>query len=140
MADTIPMTSLSLAAARRVLDAALAHAESVGVMVCIAVVDPSGLPIVAARMDGAPRLSVDLARHKAATVVSFNGVPTHFWWPAIAEDDALRHAVPQFPDFMILGGGIPLTVAGELVGAIGASGGSPEQDQQIAEAAAAILS
>ena len=140
MADTIPMSSLSLAAARRVLDAAIAEAEALAVNVCVAVSDPSGLPIVTARMDGAPRLSADLSRHKAATVTAFNGVPTHIWWPAIADDPALRHFVPHLPQFVILGGGIPVTVDGQLVGAVGVSGASAEQDQAIAETAVVVLS
>ena len=57
MSDTLPMTTISLAAAQRVLDAAMAHARWMGRTFCICIADPAGGPVLSARMDGAPRLS-----------------------------------------------------------------------------------
>jgi uncharacterized protein GlcG (DUF336 family) len=138
MADTdvIPMSVLSLSAAQRVAEAAISAAQSHGVAACIAVSDPSGEPIVTMRMDGAPRLSAEIARNKAYTVASFNGLPTHVWWPAIAEDPALVHGLTHTPRLVVFGGGVPVRIDGALVGAVGVSGGSSEQDRLIAEAAA----
>jgi glc operon protein GlcG len=138
--DVIPMNTLSLGAAQRVADAAIAAAASNSVDACIAVCDPSGEPIVTIRMDGAPRLSAEIARNKAYTVAAFKGMPTHVWWPVIADDPALVHGLTQTPRLIIFGGGVPVTVGGQLVGAVGISGGSAEQDQAIAEAAAAVVS
>ena len=142
MADTdvIPMNVLSLSAAQRVADAAVSSARSHGVAACIAVSDPSGEPIVTVRMDGAPRLSAEIARNKAYTVASFNGLPTHVWWPAIAEDPALVHGLTHTPRLVVFGGGVPVRIDGALVGAVGVSGGSSEQDRAIAEAAVETLS
>jgi glc operon protein GlcG len=134
--DVVPMNSLSLGAAQRVADAAVAAARSHNVAVCITVSDPSGEPIVTARMDGAPRLSAEIARNKAYTVASFNGLPTHVWWPVIADDPALVHGITHTPRLVIFGGGAPVRFDGALVGAVGVSGGSTEQDRAIAEAAA----
>lgn len=137
--DVIPMNALSLSAAERVAEAAISAARSHGVAACVAVSDPSGEPIVTMRMDGAPRLSAEIARNKAYTVASFNGLPTHVWWPVIADDPALVHGITHTPRLVIFGGGVPVLVDGALVGAVGVSGGSSEQDRAIAEAAAAAV-
>ena len=137
--DVIPSSSLSLAAAQRIVLAGIASATSHGVAVCITVSDPAGEPIATARMDGAPRLSAEIARNKAYTVAAFKGLPTHAWWPAIADDPALVHGITHTPRLVVFGGGVPVLVGGELVGAVGVSGGSTDQDRAIAEAAAAIL-
>src|SRR4051812_38722575 len=137
--DLIQAHSLSLAAGQRIVAAAIDAASSNGVAVCVAVSDPSGEPIVTARMDGAPRLSAEIARNKAYTVAAFNGLPTHVWWPAIADDPALVHGITHTPRLVVFGGGMPVVVDGELVGAVGISGGSTDQDRAIAEAAAASL-
>ncbi len=137
--DLVPMNSLSLSAAQRVADAAVAAARSHDVAVCVAVSDPSGEPIVTVRMDGAPRLSAEIASNKAYTVASFNGLPTHVWWPVIADDPALVHGITHTPRLVIFGGGAPIRVDGALVGSVGVSGGSTEQDRAIAEAAAQVV-
>ena len=137
--DVVPMSSLSLSAAQRVADAAVAAARASGVAACVAVSDPSGEPIVTVRMDGAPRLSAGVAHNKAFTVASFNGMPTHVWWPAIADDPALVHGLTHTPQLVIFGGGVPIRIDGALVGAVGVSGGSAEQDRAIAEAAAQVV-
>jgi uncharacterized protein GlcG (DUF336 family) len=137
--DVIRMNALSLSAAQRVAEAAIAAARSQGVEVCIAVSDPSGEPIVTVRMDGAPRLSAGIARNKAYSVASFKGLPTHAWWPVIADDPALVHGLTQTPRLVIIAGGVPVLADGELVGAVGVSGASAEQDRAIAEAGAAAM-
>lgn len=131
--------SLTMVGARRVIDAAVTHAEQVGVPVCAAVVDRAGCLLAYLRMDGAPLMSEQLARDKAYTVVAFNGRPTHQWWDAIAEDPALRNGIVHTERLVIFGGGVPACVSGEVVGAIGVSGGSAEQDRAIAEAGAAVV-
>jgi glc operon protein GlcG len=138
--DVIPMNALSLGAAQRVAEAAISAARLHGVTACIAVSDPSGEPIVTVRMDGAPRLSAEIARNKAYTVASFNGLPTHVWWQAIADEPALVHGITHTPRLVVFGGGVPVWIDGALVGAVGVSGGSADQDRAIAEAAAAALS
>lgn len=137
--DLIPMDTLSFGAAQRVVDAAVAAARDRRVAVCIAVSDVSGEPIVTVRMDGAPRLSADVARDKAYSVTAFNGMPTDQWWPAIADDPALVHGFVKTRQLVVFGGGVPVRVNGKLVGAVGVSGGSTDQDREIAAAGAAAV-
>jgi glc operon protein GlcG len=139
MATTLSSVSISLDGARRVMDAAIAKATEMDLEACIAVCDPAGHAVIAARMDGAPLLSVDIAANKAYTVVAFKGMPTHLWWGALKDDLSLVHGLTKTDRFIIFGGGIPLKVKKKLVGAVGVSGGSAEQDQAIAEAGAAAL-
>lgn len=137
--DVRASPSLSMTGARRVIDAAVAHAERIGVPVCAAVTDRAGSLLAYLRMDGAPLLSEQLARDKAYTVAGFNGRPTHEWWDAIADDPPVRNGLGRVDRLIIFGGGVPVGVSGQLVGAIGVSGGSAEQDREIADAGAAAL-
>lgn len=73
------------------------------------------------------------------TVVAFKGMPTHLWWGGLKDDPSLVHGLTHTDRFIIFGGGIPLRVKQKLVGAVGVSGGSAEQDQAIAEAGAKAL-
>ena len=93
--DLVSMNTVSLNAAQRIVDAAIAAARALGVETCIAVCDPVGAPIVTVRMDGAPRLSAEIALNKAFTVASFKGMPTDKWWPLLADDPALVHGLTQ---------------------------------------------
>jgi uncharacterized protein GlcG (DUF336 family) len=131
--------SLTYSGARRVLGAAVAACESRGWAFCIAVVDAAGHPLASARMDGAPLLSVGIAANKAYSVTAFNGMPTAAWWPMIGENPALAEGLPHTPNLVVFGGGVPVTVDGAVVGAVGVSGGSAEQDAEIAAEAAAAL-
>jgi len=137
--DTVPSDSISLAAARRVLDAALIHAESISRALCITVCDVFGDPVLSARMDGAPRLTAQIAADKAWTVAGFGGVPTHDWWSMIEHDPALVHGITKTPRLVVFGGGVALRAGGRVVGAIGVSGGSSDDDRAVAEAGAAAL-
>ena len=137
--DLVSMNTVSLSAAQRVVDAAIAAARAAGVETCIAVCDPAGAPIVTVRMDGAPRLSAEIALNKAFTVASFKGMPTDKWWPLLADDPALVHGLTQTARLVVYPGGVPVLVDGAVVGAVGVSGGSPDQDRQIAQAGADVV-
>jgi glc operon protein GlcG len=134
--DVVPMNALSLNAAQRVAEAASSVARSKDIAACIAVCDPSGAAIVTMRMDGAPRLSAEVALNKAYSVAVFNGMPTDKWWPLLADDPALVHGFTHTDRLVVFAGGVPVLVDGEVVGAVGVSGGSSEQDRQIAQAGA----
>lgn len=128
--------TLSYAGARVVVDAAAARAEALGMPVNIAVVDLAGGLLAFVRLDGAPLLSGSIAQDKAYTVAAFNGVPTHAWFGLIEAEPALREGIVHRDRLVIFAGGVPVTVDGELVGAVGVSGGTAEQDREIAEAGA----
>lgn len=139
MADIAASSSLTLDGARRVLDAALATAGDMGLAFCITVADPSGEPIVSARMDGAPRLSAGIAANKAYSVAGFGGMPTANWWNVIKDEPALVHSLTLTPRLTAFGGGVPVMADGTLVGTIGVSGGSAEQDAEVAQAGADVI-
>lgn len=128
--------TLSYAGARVAVEAASARAEALAVPVNIAVVDLAGGLLVFARLDGAPLLSGSIAQDKAYTVAAFNGVPTHAWFGLIEAEPALREGMVHRDRLVIFAGGVPVTVDGEMVGAVGVSGGTAEQDREIAEAGA----
>lgn len=132
-------TTLTYAGASAVLDAGLAHAAEIGVPVNLAVTDPAGHLLAFARMDGAPFLSTSIAQDKAWTVAAFNGVATHEFFGLIEGEPALREGIVHRDRLVVFGGGVAIRVDGALVGAVGVSGGSADQDRAIAEAAAAAL-
>lgn len=140
MADTTASSSLTLDGASKVLGAAVAYAEEKGWSFCVAVTDPSGEPIVTARMDGAPRLSAGIAANKAYTVTGFGGMASADWWDVIKDDPALANGLTHTPRLIVFGGGVGVFVDGTLVGAIGVSGGSAEEDAEVATAGAAVIS
>lgn len=137
--ETTASSNLTLAGARKVLDAALAKAGEMQLAFCIVVADASGEPIVSARMDGAPRLSAGIAADKAYSVTGFAGLSTGAWWDLIKDEPTLVHGLTKTPRLTIFGGGVGVFADGQLVGAVGVSGGTAEQDAEVAEAAAATI-
>jgi uncharacterized protein GlcG (DUF336 family) len=132
-------TALTYAGARLALDAALARAAEVGGAFNIAVSDAAGTLLAFARMDGAFAISGGIARDKAWTVAGFGGVATDDFYRAISAEDAVREGIAQRGRVAAFGGGVPILVDGSLVGAVGASGGSAEQDKEVASAGAAAV-
>jgi uncharacterized protein GlcG (DUF336 family) len=125
--------------AAQVAAACIAEAEALGIAVCIAVTDTAGHLLHFVRMDGAPLLSASIAQDKAYSVAAFNGLPTDAWWGLIEKDAALVHGIVKTDRLIVFGGGRPCLVAGELVGAVGVSGGSADQDVAVATAGADAL-
>ena len=128
--------TITFEAARAVLDAAAEHARSLGVSVCIAVADRAGHLVAFGRLDGAPLLCAQIAQDKAYSVAAFGGVPTHEWWNMIADEPPLLHGIVKTDRLIVFGGGVPVRAEGALIGAVGVSGGSAQQDQAVAEAGA----
>jgi glc operon protein GlcG len=137
--DVRSVTTVTYAAAARILAAAVLTAAERGLAVCVAVTDVAGDLVAFGRMDGAPLLSAGIARDKAYTVAAFNGVPTDQWYDLIKDEPALHHGIVHTPRLVVFAGGVPLLAGDVLVGAIGVSGGTAEQDAEIARAAAASL-
>jgi uncharacterized protein GlcG (DUF336 family) len=125
-----------LAEARQVLDAALDKADGIGQPMNIAVVDDGGHLLAFARQDGAIRAGVDIAVRKARTAILM-GMTTEQLGMAAAPGGSLYGIEVTNGGLVIFGGGIPLAEAGgEVVGAIGVSAGSVEQDVTVAQAGA----
>src|SRR3954463_7764265 len=133
MADTYTKGSVSTEAAHRLIAAAEAKAGELGKPFVIAVVDDDGVLKAFSRMDRAALLSIQIAQDKAYTAVGF-GMPTHGWHDFIKDDPPLADGAPEgIERLVIFGGGYPIKLDGQLVGAIGVSGGHYEQDQRVAE-------
>lgn len=139
-ASTRSQPSVTRAGARAAMDAALARAEEIGVPMNIAVVDPGGHLVAFERMDGAMLISAGIAQDKAWTVIAGKGLPTAEWYEAISADPALKLGFPHRERLVIFGGGVPILVDGQLAGAVGVSGGSAEQDADVAAAGATAVS
>jgi uncharacterized protein GlcG (DUF336 family) len=130
---------VTLEDARRVIAAAEKQAQQIGQPMNIAVADGGGNLVAHVRMDGAWLGSIDISINKAFTARAFD----------IATKDLAEHSQSGGQFFgihasnhgrvMIFAGGIPLKRDGKVVGAIGVSGGSGEQDHKVAEAGAAAF-
>lgn len=130
---------MTLDAARAVVDAARRRADEIGVPVNIAVVDEGNNLTAFVRMDGAWLGSIDIAQNKAYTSRAFD-MSTKDLAPLCQPNQPLFgiHASNQ-GRLIVFAGGIPLRANGAVVGAIGVSGGTVEQDHDVAAAAAAAL-
>jgi uncharacterized protein GlcG (DUF336 family) len=131
---TIVKHSIDAATADKAVAAAAKKATELKLKMCIAVSDESGDLKAFLRMDGAPKLSIDIAQNKAYTAVSFS-MPTHAWFEFIKDDPPLLHGITHTPRLVVFGGGYPIKLKGEMVGAIGLSGGHYSQDMECAKAA-----
>ncbi len=138
MAGTVTRQSINAEAARAAIEAAEAQARAIGVNMVIAVVDESGTLKAFSRMDGAPLLSVEIAKDKAYTAVAF-GMPTDAWFDFIKEDPPLLHGITKTPRLIVFGGGYPLKAGGQVIGGIGVSGGHYSHDMQVAQAGVAAV-
>jgi len=128
--------SATLEDAKRVIAAGEDAAREIGQPMNIAVVDAGGNLIAHERMDGAWLGSIDISINKAFTARAFD-LPTEALAPNAQPNSQFYgiHASNQ-GRVMIFAGGMPLVHNGEVVGAVGVSGGDGKQDQAVAEAAA----
>ena len=139
MADPRIKDTVTLAEARRVIEAAESKAEEIGQPMDIAVCDAGGNLKAHVRMDEANVGSITISINKAYTAIAFQcqtadlTPDTRSDGPIFGLSDAHGGRLAIFP------GGIPLVREGQIVGAIGVSTGTIEQDQQVAEAGAAAL-
>ena len=130
--------SITLAEAEKALQAAKAKAQQMNVKVSIAVVDPRGDPIAALRMDGAGYLTFDNARGKAFASAAFGRASGEL--TARADNPVFRSVMIREQGRIIPGqGAVPIRRGDQLIGAIGASGGTSQEDEDISAAGAAAL-
>jgi glc operon protein GlcG len=125
---------LTLGMAKKLVAAAEAEAKKRGATVVIAVVDDGGQLIFLERLDDTQVASVEVAIGKARTAAIFRR-------PSKVFEDQVKNgrvAALALPGATPLQGGIPITVEGKVIGAIGVSGNSPQEDEEIALAGAAV--
>src|ERR1700677_5376486 len=120
-------------------NAAVAKATELGVTENVTILDDGGNLKAFSRMDVAPILSIVMAQNKAYTALF--GVSTQDFFDFIQGDPSLLAGIPALPRVAAWGGGVPVQVDGEIVGAIGVSGAPTVQnDIDCAKAGLAALS
>lgn len=127
--------AVTLAQARRIAEAAETAARARGFNMAFAIVDPAGGLVLFHKMDGTQHGSGEVAIQKARTSALFRR-PTRAFSDSVA---AGRTAVLSLPNVVAIEGGVPIVIDGRVTGAIGVSGGTSEQDGEIAVAALAAL-
>src|SRR4051794_2230352 len=120
------MSKITLDEAREIVRAGLASAAEQGVGMAIAVVDYAGTLVAFERSDDAPWIVSDIAWRKARTSAAF-GKPTADREQAWAQRPFFAQSVIGLGDYVVGKGAVPLIHDGEVLGAVGASGGIPDQ-------------
>lgn len=131
---TVTTLSLTIADARAMVAAAMAHGDALGASLVVAVVDAGGHLLAFERGDGA-RLSAIAIVQAKARAAAFYGRPTAVFEQAVQTTPPLG----LLPDMLPFGGGLPVLADGRVIGAIAASGGSASEDIACAEAGLAAV-
>ena len=138
MTNVVKKHSISFELAQSMVDEAVAKARELGVNENVAILDDGGNLKAFGRMDGAPILSIEMALNKAYTALF--GVSTQDFFNSIKGDPSLLAGIPTLQRVAAWGGGFPIKVDGEIVGAIGLSGAPTVQnDVDCARAALALV-
>ena len=127
-------TALTLDGAKTIVSAAEAEAKKNGWSMSIAVVDAAGELVFFEKSDNSGPVNADFAMRKARTAARYRR-------PTNALDSAVTAGRIQYlaTDALPIGGGVPIIVKGQIIGAVGASGGTAMQDAQVASAGIAAL-
>ncbi|MBY5374521.1 heme-binding protein [Rhizobium johnstonii] len=132
--------TLGLSDAKQMLAAAETKAESLGIAYNVAVVDAGGHLIAFIRQDRGLIGSIDLAIKKAITARLFDKSTDYLAGLSQPGEPLFGIHESNRGDVVIFGGGIPVVRNGQVIGAVGASSGTVEQDIAVAEAAIAAIS
>jgi uncharacterized protein GlcG (DUF336 family) len=131
----VSQRTMSLAMAKTIAEAALAECKSKGFNTSVAVVDRAGQVMVILRDEQATAQTADMARRKAYTARMFRTTTLEFQ-KRTAGDSPLA-AQRDVADILALGGGVPIQVGNDTIGAVGSSGSSQEMDDACAKAGVA---
>lgn len=131
--------ALTLEGAQVMMEAAQNKAREIGVDMDIAIVDSGTNLLCFHRMDGAKITSIDIAINKAFTAAGTRLSTSDYARIAGPGGKAFGIHVSNRGRFMIFGGGLPIVVDGQTIGAIGCSSGSVEQDAEVAQAGIKVL-
>jgi uncharacterized protein GlcG (DUF336 family) len=136
---TVTQVSVSLDDAQRVIAAGQAKAAEIESPSNIAVVDAGGNLVAHVRMDGAWIGSIDISINKAFTARALDILTEDLASNACPGDQFYGIDASNGGRIMIFAGGVPLRHNGQIVGAVGVSGGTGEQDKAVAKAAATAM-
>ena len=124
--------NLSLEKARKIIRAGEKKAKEMNIAAVFAVVNPEGNLIIEERMDNAILVSVEVAYKKAYTAAALKLNTQDL--TALVQPGAMFYGLQSDPKYIVFGGGMLLKVDGKIVGAVGVSGGSAQEDMEIAKA------
>ena len=125
-------SNLSLEKARKIIRAGERKAKEMNIAAVFAVVNPEGNLIIEERMDNAILVSVEVAYKKAYTAAALKLNTQDL--TALVQPGAMFYGLQSDPKYIVFGGGMLLKVDGKIVGAVGVSGGSAQEDMEIAKA------
>jgi uncharacterized protein GlcG (DUF336 family) len=129
------MSKINLNIAKKLIESAEKEANEIKVPIVISIVDEGGNFVACHRMDDALLVSVDIAQNKAWTSVAMK-MPTADLAEAAGMGKELYGInTTNNGRVVVFGGGIPLYENGQIIGAVGVSGGSVEEDMRVAQAA-----
>jgi uncharacterized protein GlcG (DUF336 family) len=125
MEKTYSKKTVTYELAVKMVEAAIARAQELGCKQNVAVVDDGGNLKAFGRMDGAPLLGIEGCQRKAFT--SLFGIGTKDFYNYIKDQQGLLIGLSHFARATVVGGGLPITVDGEVIGGIGVGGGTEER-------------
>lgn len=134
-----PFVTLTYSDAQHMVSAATSAADTFDVPYCVAVVDVGGNLLAFARQDEAPIGCIDLAINKARTACLFEKATVDLGSMAQPAADLYGIQNSNRGDVILIGGGLPVLLDGNVIGAVGASAGTVPQDVAVAEAALSAL-
>ena len=138
MVNVVKKYSISSELAQKMVNAAVAKARELGVTENVAILDDGGNLKAFSRMDGVSIPTIEITQNKAYTALF--GVSTQDFFNKIQGDPSLLAGIPTLARVAAWGGGFPIKVDGEIVGAIGVSGAPTVQnDVDCARAALALV-
>jgi uncharacterized protein GlcG (DUF336 family) len=130
----VTQRNLSLGLAKTIAEAALAECKTKGYSTAVAVVDRAGQVLVILRDENASAQTAEMARRKAFTARMFRSTTLEF---QKRTEDPKYAAQRQVTDILALGGGVPILLGNDVIGGVGSSGSSQEQDDACAKAGVA---
>ena len=136
--NSVPQRAITTDAAAAAARGAVEHAAALGLRMNVAVTDGAGRLTAFLRMNGSFNHSIGIAIDKAGTAAGF-GFPTSGWKDVVSGDELLHAGLNERPGVVMFGGGLPIFEDGLVIGGIGVSGGSAEQDEDCARAGLAAI-
>lgn len=135
----LTINRLSQTEAHLLIEGARLKAIDIEVPMCIAIVDESGNLISFDRMDGAKVTSITIAQDKAFTAAAARKATHEYNAACVPGNLVFGIHTALGGRLCVVGGGLPVVVDGDVIGGIGLSSGSPQQDMECAEAGVAYL-
>lgn len=130
----LSMKRLDQQDSQSLIEGARAKANEIGIPMCIAITDESGNLIAFERMDGGKISSVTIAQDKAYTAAAARKATHDYNAACVPGSLVFGIHTSMGGRLCVVGGGLPVSVDGEVVGGIGLSSGTPQQDMECAQA------